>query len=471
MRITALASTLALLITLGGPAAAGHPEVAGGHEAYPGRYPFAVALVEHHTPNAWLGYLCPGALVGDRWVLTAARCVEDLQASNIDVVAGRHNLTSTDGLRIPAEVLVIHPDHDGAERFDAALVQLTTPIPDARPIRLGDGSTASQAIIAGWGDTRSEPRLPTTLQEATVPVLPDEECVQVYGTAYDPDSMVCAGDIDLGGVGVCHDDRGAPLFDREPGGDWRLLGIAGWSAGCGQAEFPGVFTQASALHPWVQAVTGTGAATCAGAPPTHIGTDGIDVITGTEGDDVIVGLGGRDLIYGGGGNDLICAGDGHDVVSGGAGDDTIYGNDGNDQILGNDGADSLYGGTGDDTLGGGAGNDRLDGGDGNDHLAGNGGSDRLLGQSGSDLLDGGTDNDYLSGGPGPDNLIGRSGNDRCSGGASRDAVQGGNGADVLYGGRGNDTLRGGRGTDVGNGGSGTDTCDTETRRLCERLPA
>ncbi len=470
MRITALASALALLLVSGGHATAGHPEIVGGHEADPGRYPFAVALVEHHTPNAWLGYLCPGSLVGDRWVLTAARCVQDLQASDVDIVAARHDLTSAEGFRIPAETIIIHPDHDGAERFDAALVELTTPVPNARPIGLGDVGATNQATIAGWGDTRSEPRLPTTLHEAVTPILPNDECVQIYGSAFDPDSMVCAGDIDVGGVGTCYDDRGAPLFVRNSGGGWRLLGISGWSAGCAQAEFPGVFTRVSALRPWVQAITGTGAATCAGAPPTHIGTDGMDVITGTEGDDVIVALGGRDLIYGLGGNDLICAGDGHDIVHGGTGDDTVYGNDGDDQLLGNDNDDTLYGGSGNDTLNGGLGGDRLDGGDGNDLITGSDGSDRLLGQSGSDRLDGGNGNDYISGGRGNDTLNGRGGHDRCIGGLSRDIVNGGNGDDDLYGGSGNDTLRGGRGTDAGNGGSGNDACDTEKRKLCE-LPA
>jgi hypothetical protein len=470
MRITALASTFILLLVFGGHAAAGQPEIVGGHEADPGRYPFVVSLVEHHTTNAWHGYLCPGSLVGDRWVLTAARCVEDLQASDIDVIVARHDLSSSDGLRIPVETLIVHPDHDGAERFDAVLVELTTPVPDARPISLGDVGAATKAIIAGWGDTRSEPRLPTTLHEATIPLLPDAECLQVYGTAFDAASMTCAGNADLGGIGVCNNERGAPLFTRDSSNEWSLLGIAGWGTGCAQAEYPGVFTEVSVLRPWVQAITGIGAATCAGATPTRIGTEAADIITGTEGNDVIVALGGRDVVYGGGGNDLICGGDGPDQVYGGTGNDTIYGNDGDDDLLGNGGADRLHGGNGNDHLDGGSGSDRLYGAAGNDHLAGSGGWDRLVGGTGSDLLDGGAGNDYLSGGAGSDTLYGRSGHDRCSGGFSRDSLYGGNGDDTIYGGNGNDILRGGRGTDTGNGGSGTDTCDTERRSLCEDVP-
>ena len=74
------------------------PRLAGATEVDPpGKYPFAAALVDRHTADAWRGRFCDGAVVGDRWVLTAARCLEDRRPADVDVVVGRHDLTTGAG--------------------------------------------------------------------------------------------------------------------------------------------------------------------------------------------------------------------------------------------------------------------------------------------------------------------------------------------------------------------------------------
>ncbi|MBM3694816.1 MAG: trypsin-like serine protease [Actinobacteria bacterium] len=512
--VLAVSLTVAFSAVAAGPAAGEDPapRLVGATEVDPpGKYPFAVALVDRHLADAWRGRFCDGALVADRFVLTAARCLEDRRVGEVDVVVGRHDLSAGGGRRVHAVAFHFHPLHDGADLYDAALVELEAAVP-FRPVTLPSvDASAGPAVVVGWGDTLEPDRLPRALQQAGPDLLPDADCVRIYGAGFSAASMVCAGDLRQGGVGACAGDRGAPLFVERPTGRVQV-GIAGWGVGCGLPGFPALYTRVAAVAPWVQSVTRTGPFACAGRAPTHLGTQGADVLTGSPGDDVIMGLGGSDVIDGGGGNDLICAGSGDDRVTGGEGDDVIHGEGGDDTLRGGPGNDTLYGGGGDDRLEGEGGGDRLDGGEGNDLLsggpgrdrlyggpgrdvlAGNGGRDFLAGGGGADHLIGGPGLDLLYGGPGPDRLLGRSGADRLFGGSGEDLLfggpqddllRGGPGADVLSGGLGDDilhgeggddTLRGGPGDDVlvggdgfdrGSGGPGRDACLLESAGACE----
>ena len=489
---------LALLLALAAAAPAAGvgpaPRLVGATEVDPpGKYPFVAALVDRHTSDAWRGRFCDGALVADRWVLTAARCLEDRRPADVDVVVGRHDLTGTAGWRVTAVAFHIHPRHDGANLFDAALVELSGPVPVAAAALPAGDPLPGPARVAGWGDTLEPDRLPRTLHQAAVPLLSDAACAQVHGEGFAAGSMLCAGDLGHGGVGACSGDRGAPLFVEGPGGA-TLEGIAGWGVGCALPGLPALYTRVAALTPWVQSLAGTGPFSCDGRAPTLVGTAGVDVILGTPGDDVIVALGGRDLIDGRGGHDLICAGEGDDEVAGGDGNDRIYGEGGNDVLRGGPGDDALLGGAGDDTLVGDDGNDRLEGGAGSDNLIGSAGRDRLAGARGRDALRGGAGPDVLRGGPGRDRLWGLSGNDQLHGGSGDDRLSGGPngdrlaggpgddgldggegcdllqgdaGADNLQGGAGDDVLIGGQGADRGAGGPGHDTCLLETAAACE----
>jgi hypothetical protein len=507
---------LALLLVLAAaaPAVASTPapRLAGATEVDPpGKYPFVAALVDRHAADAWRGRFCDGAVVGDRWVLTAARCLEDRRPADVDVVVGRHDLTSGTGWRVAAVAFHIHPRHDGANLYDAALIELAAPVTVTPAALPAADPLPGPAVLAGWGDTMQLDRLPRTLHQAAVPLLSDSVCTQVHGDGFAPGSMICAGDLDHGGVGACSGDRGAPLFITGSAGA-TLEGIAGWGVGCALPGLPALYTRVAALTSWVQSITGVGPFTCDGKAPTQLGTAGVDVITGTPGEDIIVALGGRDLIDAGGGNDLICAGEGDDQITGGDGDDLLYGDGGADTLHGGPGNDTLRGGDGDDTLVGDDGDDRLEGGEGRDALTGSGGrdhlfggagddrlagsrgrdrlagargdddlrggagpdvlrggpgGDRLRGFAGDDRLHGGRGNDHLFGGTNDDRLAGGPGDDGLDGGDGNDLLQGEAGADILEGGAGEDVLTGGDGADRGGGGPGRDVCLLETAADCE----
>jgi Ca2+-binding RTX toxin-like protein len=427
--LTALALVVVIVPLLAAPTHAAGPfpdgdgpqeRIINGEEVDPpGKYPFMVAIVSRGS-DSFNGQYCGGSLISDRWVLSAAHCFVGESASNVDVVVGRHDLTSSAGTRIRAKSIVMHPDYnDRTSNNDIALIELRDPYAtDFTSLPPNDSldTPGRTATVIGWGNTdanRSKvtrETWPTNLMEVDLPIATDDDCRSHYGSDYRANTMLCAGG---GGLDSCQGDSGGPLFLTASGG-WTQVGIVSWGDGCGQS-WPGVYTRVSTYLSWITQVSGvqpgeggsdgggdTEGVFCAGRQTTIAGTEGDDFLVGTSGKDVIAGLGGDDTIQGLGGNDVIC------------------GDAGDDDLRGDGGADLIFGGAGNDHISGGAGNDKLKGQKGTDDLFGDEGNDRLIGNGGADSLFGGEGDDILKGGGGADSLIGTPGVDTDNGGGGSD---------------------------------------------------
>ncbi|MBC8505843.1 MAG: serine protease [Anaerolineales bacterium] len=227
--------------------------VTGKTEATPGAQPWMVALVDDGL-DAYDGTFCGGTLIAPQWVLTAAHCIEDMRAAEMDVIIGRHQLSSSQGERIDVTHLIMHPDY--YEFHDIALIHLAAPATVGQPIPLvtnaneylDDAST--DARVTGWGliPEKGEEFYPDNLYGVSIPIVTDEQCKATYGGDVDS-TVICAG-LESGGADSCDGDSGGPLVVPN-GNSWALAGVVSWGDGCGLPGGYGVYTRVVSYESWI----------------------------------------------------------------------------------------------------------------------------------------------------------------------------------------------------------------------------
>jgi secreted trypsin-like serine protease len=217
-------------------------EIVGGERANIADYPFAVYLA---TSDGF--QFCGGTLAAPDKVITAAHCATGQQPAAVFVVAGREDKQSTTaGTESAVSSIWVHPKYtDALAGYDVAVLTLAKRLNTYRPIPFAGSQEEelykekTSTTILGWGRTRSGGPVSRYLLKATVPVVSDYDCGQAY-SAYDPNSMVCAG-YPQGGTDGCQGDSGGPMV---AGG--YLIGISSWGEGCGLPNKPGVYTRVAA---------------------------------------------------------------------------------------------------------------------------------------------------------------------------------------------------------------------------------
>ena len=228
--------------------------ITGKTEAIQGEQPWMVALVDDGL-DAYDGTFCGGTLIAPQWVLTAAHCIEDMRAAEVDVVVGRYQLSSSQGERIDATHLIMHPDY--SEFNDIALIHLAAPATAGQPIPLVTYATeylddaATEARVTGWGliPEKGDEFYPDNLHGVSVPIITDEQCKITYGRDVD-NTVLCAG-FDSGGADACDGDSGGPLIVPD-GNNWALAGVVSWGDGCGLPGGYGVYTRVVSYEAWIK---------------------------------------------------------------------------------------------------------------------------------------------------------------------------------------------------------------------------
>ena len=86
------------------------PFIIGGEHASAGDYPWMVSLVRRDESSNFLGRFCGGTVIHPYWVLTAAHCVEDKVALDLDVVLDTIDLESSSFRRMHVLAIVQHPE-------------------------------------------------------------------------------------------------------------------------------------------------------------------------------------------------------------------------------------------------------------------------------------------------------------------------------------------------------------------------
>ncbi|KAJ1680086.1 hypothetical protein EV182_000708 [Spiromyces aspiralis] len=244
--------------------------IVGGTEVSDGEAPFMVRV---SIDNGHTTEVCGGAILSDRFVVTAAHCLVPVDPSqqNIDVAAisiGVGSTVSTQLEHLEALDVAIHPEYNPETyRNDIGVIRVapldlaTRPLP-IRPARISilPVKEGQRFRAFGWGSTSPGDMSPSpSLRATTLKAGSLEACADGY-YYFDPKTTICMQVSQTPGNDTCSGDSGGPLVDM----DGNLVGITSYAVNnpqtpvddCGSDSGMGYYTYLRAFLSYLSSETG-----------------------------------------------------------------------------------------------------------------------------------------------------------------------------------------------------------------------
>ncbi|XP_074114697.1 trypsin-1-like [Cotesia typhae] len=230
--------------------------IVGGSITVPHMFPWIAAIFYKGALH------CGGALINDRYVLTAGHCIKWIDHRGLDVGLGMHDLKSaSEGYVIPIERVILHEDFESDylhDTNDIALLELLRPVrfsDTIQPICLpmgGSDYSGHLVKVAGWGRVTVNGGASRYLRQATLKVMPFDICTNTSFGDHLTTSMLCAYNDN---TDACQGDSGGPLLYERANGRYELIGIVSWGIGCAQPGVPGVYVKITDYLIWLRTHT------------------------------------------------------------------------------------------------------------------------------------------------------------------------------------------------------------------------
>merc|ERR1711892_1052114 len=241
-----------------------------GQEAEDGSLPYQVSLQLNfgsRLESDKMSHFCGGALIGDRYVLTAAHCMKAVPSEKrLKIVGGTNNINDPSSPAFAVERIFKQNYNDVNKVNDLALLKLaTTKRALSRmnkeetpfiPVQLCSESFEPQGrncTVSGWGHMMAKgSHVPNKLREVAVTVLHNSICERMlegYPWDHNTDTMICAGGEDKD---ACQGDSGGPLVCMQDNGQRCIAGVVSWGVGCATEGIPGVYTNVRKYNSWIR---------------------------------------------------------------------------------------------------------------------------------------------------------------------------------------------------------------------------
>lgn len=203
--------------------------------------------------------VCSATVIDEKWVMTAAQCVQGRRANSLEVAAGTVNARTLRGAQIlQVQRIIEHPRFDRVSKLnDVALIELRTAFKLNKNVKIAQIALshtdvdASQSVMIGWGMNRAgaQPKV-FSLRKSDAKLKDSVECQQSIGTSF-YEGMLCAEPavVNKSRMQLCNSDIGAALTARGRDGMY-VIGVASKSLPCNDRN-PGVYTDITSVTSWI----------------------------------------------------------------------------------------------------------------------------------------------------------------------------------------------------------------------------